>query len=588
MTRNLSPLHGLYLTLVGLAGWTLVAVATFWPPSFFSRPQLSWDLAACIALAVTSRFLVFPIYRRVSVALDSVFHIAIRFVFGTMPAAWVILFVLTVDVALRMRSGTSPVGRNDAPPTHQLGYLLHKGGLPALVLTLLGALFGDAPLAMLPYADVALAVPLFAIIFLVVHYFMASVATWLEGISPRVVFREFFLRGVAAEITLVPLSLAMVLAYRHQGLEMTLLLGSTGLLFNGIFRRWAITSDRLADRVVELSVLNHVGRTISGSFDRETLLRSLATTTLELVGGGSRFLVGLVNDKESDIEYRYFDAHGSCYKTIVASREAGLSGWMMRKRKPLRLGDLNRDYVKYVPDQTYNDPNFHSWLGVPLQVQDAVVGVIGVQTEEREAYTSDHQRVLQIIADQVAVAIENSRLYQLATVDGLTGLFVRRYFDHRLIEEYDRAARYRNPVALGLFDLDHFKQLNDTYGHQVGDQVLRHAARVVRENMRSFDLACRYGGEEFVFLLPRTDLDEAEKVAERIRRDVEKVSFPYRDQQLRFTTSIGVASYPGLGISSPDHLLKRADLALYRAKADGRNRVVADRGDDEGTPQATG
>jgi diguanylate cyclase (GGDEF)-like protein len=207
-------------------------------------------------------------------------------------------------------------------------------------------------------------------------------------------------------------------------------------------------------------------------------------------------------------------------------------------------------------------------------IYDDVVGVMSVQSEDYGVYTNDHLRVLMTIGDQAAVALENARLYELATVDGLTGLFVRRYFDHRLDEEWERSHRYSNPFVVVIFDLDNFKKINDTYGHQVGDKVLRSSGKVIRNNMRSIDIAARYGGEEFAFLLPRTDLKEALAVAERIRQDISQEEVSVDSGVLTVTASIGLAGYPDSNCESASELLSQADEALYQAKRAGKNRVA--------------
>jgi diguanylate cyclase (GGDEF)-like protein len=214
-------------------------------------------------------------------------------------------------------------------------------------------------------------------------------------------------------------------------------------------------------------------------------------------------------------------------------------------------------------------------LGVPLVVYDEVVGMISVQTDQPEAYNEDTGRILSRIAEQAAVALENSRLYELATVDGLTHLLVRRHFDLRLEEEWERALRYGGHFAAGILDLDDFKELNDRYGHPAGDWMLRAAANTVNKNMRAADLAGRYGGEEFAFLLPRTTLAEACTVAERIRSDIEDLVVEHSGAVLQVRASIGVAAYPESGVRDVDELIARADEALYQAKGAGKNRVVA-------------
>src|SRR5262249_49513419 len=164
-----------------------------------------------------------------------------------------------------------------------------------------------------------------------------------------------------------------------------------------------------------------------------------------------------------------------------------------------------------------SDPGVRSWLGVPIVIYEQVVGVLSVQSRERGAFGPDQQRVAEAIASQAAGAIQNPRLYELATIDGLTGLYVRRYFDSRLREELERSRRFGAPFSVVLLDIDDFKKTNDSFGHALGDRVLREVALSMRRHLRGVDIAARYGGEEFAFILPRTGIIDAHAVAERIR-----------------------------------------------------------------------
>lgn len=165
------------------------------------------------------------------------------------------------------------------------------------------------------------------------------------------------------------------------------------------------------------------------------------------------------------------------------------------------------------------------------------------------------------------------RLAQLATHDDLTGLYNRRELERLLDEELERANRYQHPLSLFMLDVDLFKQVNDSYGHAVGDEVLRQLAQRINQAIRSADIATRYGGEEFVMILPETPLAEARQVAERLRALVADTPFALQDgRQLDIRVSIGVAGLPQDG-SERSALLKSADTALYRAKQSGRNRV---------------
>jgi diguanylate cyclase (GGDEF)-like protein len=196
---------------------------------------------------------------------------------------------------------------------------------------------------------------------------------------------------------------------------------------------------------------------------------------------------------------------------------------------------------------------------------------------------SPHSRDLATwLGSQAAVALENARLHRLverqAVTDGLTDLANRRQFEEALAAEINRAERFGGTLALILADLDNFKQVNDRYGHQTGDEVLRRFADVLRETVRDVDVPARYGGEEFAVLLPQTDMEGAERLAERLRKAVAERPLTTRPGALvACTASFGVASFPDS--STPAALFAAADEALYRAKAAGKNRVVCSEAD---------
>jgi two-component system cell cycle response regulator len=168
-----------------------------------------------------------------------------------------------------------------------------------------------------------------------------------------------------------------------------------------------------------------------------------------------------------------------------------------------------------------------------------------------------------------------SSAVELAITDPLTGLYNRRYLDAHLKSVVARAVATAKPVCVLLFDIDHFKGINDTYGHDAGDDVLRDFSDRLRRVVRGIDLVARYGGEEFVLVMPETDTAFAGTVAERLRRDVEMVAFTTKaGASLPVTVSIGLAEWQGPA-DTADTLIKRADRALYAAKGAGRNRVVA-------------
>ena len=188
------------------------------------------------------------------------------------------------------------------------------------------------------------------------------------------------------------------------------------------------------------------------------------------------------------------------------------------------------------------------------------------------------QRFIETIADSVALALANVRLRERLRVqsirDWLTGLFNRRYLDETLPREIHRAERSQRPISVLMFDIDHFKKFNDTYGHDSGDVVLKRIAELVLANIRPSDIACRYGGEEFTIVLPDTSLEVAHIRAEVLREVTSQLIIQHNGKDLgKVTISLGAAAYPQHGITR-DTLIKSADEAAYRAKEGGRNRVV--------------
>ncbi|HEX7479732.1 MAG TPA: diguanylate cyclase [Polyangiales bacterium] len=166
-----------------------------------------------------------------------------------------------------------------------------------------------------------------------------------------------------------------------------------------------------------------------------------------------------------------------------------------------------------------------------------------------------------------------SRLEQLAVLDDLTGLYNYRYLHTRLNEEFKRAERYREPLACVMVDIDYFKRINDRYGHDAGDAVLRETSARIRKAVREIDVVTRYGGEEFLLVLPSTNFSGALAVADRVWRAVGGETFALTNNAERVSISLGVAVFPSRDIKSKDQLLKAADRALYQAKGDGRDRI---------------
>jgi diguanylate cyclase (GGDEF)-like protein len=214
---------------------------------------------------------------------------------------------------------------------------------------------------------------------------------------------------------------------------------------------------------------------------------------------------------------------------------------------------------------------------VPVITDDAVIALMRLSRPSKKPFTADELRFLEAVANQTALALERVKLIafleNLSITDALTGIANRRHFEWRLSEEIERARRYKYPLSALMLDLDHFKQDNDNYGHQIGDIVLQQVAQRLRRILRRTDFLARYGGEEFIVLAPQTPADRALILAERLRQVIAESPIPVADNlQIHITISIGVAVFPNHA-QNESELIGAADAALYKAKQMGRNRV---------------
>ena len=215
-----------------------------------------------------------------------------------------------------------------------------------------------------------------------------------------------------------------------------------------------------------------------------------------------------------------------------------------------------------------------SRMCIPLVSFGQTLGVLALDSSRTDAFSDGDQQSLESVADICATAIQNAhyvdRVKQLAYLDGLTGIFNRRFFELRIMEEIERARRYGTGMAVIMADIDEFKRLNDEFGHVLGDEVLRQVSSLFHQQLRKVDVVCRYGGEEFGILLTQVNPEQAIAVAEKLRKMVEGWQFPGVPRTV--TISAGAATYPQHG-TTRDGLVRAADSALYSAKQAGRNKV---------------
>lgn len=261
----------------------------------------------------------------------------------------------------------------------------------------------------------------------------------------------------------------------------------------------------------------------------------------------------------------------------VFCKDDGLVGQAMTKNRIIPTNGVNRTAAP-IFSSSKRVADFKSLLIVPLRKEDGEsVGALVVAARAAGVFSRQGRQILELIATQVAIKIDLARAHEkinrLATTDGLTGLANHRTFQHGFDMMLQRAERQRKPLCMLLCDIDHFKGVNDTFGHPFGDMVLKEVATVLADSVRQVDLAARYGGEEFAVLLEDCDEKGGHRLAERIRQAIAALALSCESVTVAVTLSIGLASYPQDGMEKPD-LIARADQALYRAKEEGRNRTV--------------
>lgn len=259
----------------------------------------------------------------------------------------------------------------------------------------------------------------------------------------------------------------------------------------------------------------------------------------------------------------------------LAGDGSHLLSWVMRGGRPLWRNDVATElrFAESLPGRQSG-----SDMVIPLRVRGSVMGVLRVSCRRRHAFDPEDFEVLQSCSDVLAVAVETQRLLLqtklMAETDGVTGVFNHRYFVTALRQELERSGRLDRPVALLMVDIDHFKRVNDNYGHQAGDEVLRQVAQLLCRTLRRSDVVARYGGEEFAAILQDVDLEPAMEVAEKIRSGVERGRFQVSGipRPLEVTICAGVAVCPS-DARTPAEIVACADRGLYEGKRGGRNRV---------------
>lgn len=332
----------------------------------------------------------------------------------------------------------------------------------------------------------------------------------------------------------------------------------------------------------ERDFFEEVSKTLTSTLDLNNILSTIMNKAKKLIKAEAWSFL-LIDQETGDLVFEKTSAKKDDKKKNKKIRMKigeGIAGWVARELIPVVVPDVSADprFSSKVDKQITLKTK--TIMCVPIKSKGNILGVLEIVNKTtNEPFTKDDLNLILRIVDHAAIAIERASLYQkmeeLSVTDDLTKLFNTRYLDRTLEIEINRSNRHHTSLSLIFMDVDHFKTINDNYGHLVGSKLLVEMGQLLIKCLRTVDIVARYGGDEFVIVLPQTPPDNAIQIAERIRRSIEHNVFLKKDgYSLKMTASFGVASYPE-SAKSKEELLRLADEAMYRVKYQTRNGVYA-------------
>ena len=336
----------------------------------------------------------------------------------------------------------------------------------------------------------------------------------------------------------------------------------------------------LKDQADRLAVLYDIGKAITSTLDIDTILE-LIYKQLSRVIASDAYFVALYLAKEHKLDIRILFDQKQRFPSEIIDADEGLSSWIVEHRKPLLIHDLRKeiDLLHVKPVMVGEKKLSRSWLGVPMQIENDLIGLLAVTSYAPNMFDIADQLLLEQIAQQAVLSILNARNFQEATrqakLDSLTGVSNHKNLIEILYKESESALTTLTPLSMIMLDIDHFKLYNDTYGHMIGDEVLRLTVQAIESHIKKSDTVGRWGGEEFGIILPNATTTQANMVANRIRRTLSELPlFNVEGKTIpKPTISQGIANMPE-HTTDADDLVIIADKALYRAKEKGRDQVA--------------
>jgi len=343
----------------------------------------------------------------------------------------------------------------------------------------------------------------------------------------------------------------------------------------------ASDQEKFTQRLARLQTLTHLNQIISSSLEIEKVLTEISKATARLMDA-QIVTIWKADEATQTLELKAFSDEKihEDFRIRNMPFSQGGAGLVATHRRPINIPDVFVD-KRIVNHDWWQKHSLKSFFGYPIFLDQTLVAVLGLGCQKPLLLEPEDQTILENLVAQAAIAIKNARLFQeirrLSISDGLTGIANRRHFDKQFSREWQRNRRNNLPIGVVMIDIDFFKNYNDTYGHQVGDECLKQVAETLQKSLRRpGDLLARYGGEEFAALLPEINLEGTAKIAYSMHQAVIELSIPHRGSKVHknLTISLGVASGQLNEYQTPEDLLAKADQALYEAKNGGRNQIA--------------
>lgn len=607
MIRKITS-YGAVVQPIAMAGSCAAVMSLLWAYQTAMVLPAPWVIAAFVLVSLLTLYLDGQLLAERYIAFDRLTQVALVLIFGPYTAAivaviayliWPFLYWSRADFSLRTATLHALHGVGMAPMAILAGgYLYYWAG-------------GQSSLVRLTPSVIA-ALVLLVLGTQLVAFLLRSLRLWAwreslnAALSPLV---------NVVEMAMLPLAVLVAIFYRDLpagGFLLLILLQCLMALMMYKFLRQATSADKRSQQMI---AVQRVTEAVNASLPLGDLAQLVYRECHKLIRFTDFQLV--VYDHRTrllDVVLHQRRAKRAPRRQLPAS--AGLLGWVVENNKPTLIEDWeHEEHDDLTRRGTLTGEPPRCWLGVPVGFHGRILGAVGLQNSEAHTLRRAELEIVMTLAAQVGAAMVNASLFKelegyrrdleqkvaerteslrranaakesllselqrktqaldrLSKEDSLTGLFNRRYMDARLDEELARAERLDRNIAVAMTDLDCFKDINDTFSHSVGDEVLRVTAAVLRDACRSIDIVARYGGEEFLICFPETDLDRAIIVCERIRKNLRDYPWGSVQPGLEVTMSLGVA---GGTLYDKTELQKNADQLLYKAKQLGRDRVCS-------------